>query len=198
MNLSKIKRLCLSEGKCLIVRDRHGGQWIGVEKALYPVIGLELDQKSLCVIWQLTDKQANDLAFEERMDLEGFLDTGMVLDEGRPQVMDKALINHIHFMGIERDDGRVLMVNEELLAPAWVKGEWRRYQLQETREGAVLMIFRGLMVSGVVKPAREGEARGMLEALASIAQKGLVDVGEAKVWDKPEPALETENEQIEL
>ena len=40
MNLSKIKRLCLSEGKCLIVRDRHCGQWIGVEKALYPVIGL--------------------------------------------------------------------------------------------------------------------------------------------------------------
>ena len=132
------------------------------------------------------------------MDLEGFLDTGMVLDEARPQVMDKALINHIHFMGIERDDGRVLMVNEELLAPAWVKGEWSRYQLQETREGAVLMIFRGLMVSGVVKPAREGEARGMLEALASIAQKGLVDVGEAKVWDKPETALETENEQMEL
>jgi len=182
MNLNKIKRLCLGEGKCLIVEDRHGGQWIGVEDALYPVTGLRLDEQSLKIIWQLTDKQANEMEFEARSDLEGFLDVGMVLDEGQAQVMDKAIINHMHFMGPEMDEGRVLMVREDYLEPAWVKGEWTRYQLKETQCGSVLAMYCGLMVSGVVKPAGEKEAQGMQDQLARLAGKALVDVGEAQVW----------------
>lgn len=187
MNLSRIKKLCLNENKCLIVTDRHGGQWIGVEEALFPVIGLKVDEKSLRVIWQLSDKQAGEMAFERREDLEGFLDAGMVLDEAQAQMISGAVINGIIFFGAEGDGGRVLMVKEELLAPAWVKGEWTRYQLKLTRDGAVLVTFCGLMITGVVKPMGEKACQQIQDALAGLAGKSLVDVGDAAVWKRADP-----------
>jgi hypothetical protein len=184
LNLQKIKKLCLEEGYCLLVEDRHGGQWIGVRSVLFPVTGIRLDEGTLKIIWQLTDKQVNDMTFEETKDFEGVLDVSMVLDEGKVQIVQKENINGFLLMGKEMDDGQVLVVPERLLVPAWIKGEWTRYQLLETQQGYVLAMFSGLMISGVVKPWPDSRTQSLLDSLKRIGEKGLVAVGEAQVWDK--------------
>lgn len=125
MLLQRVKKICKS-GVTVIVDRRDGTQWLGGLGAIYPVYGIDLNEKSVCLLFDLPQDDENRKVVNiPEDDLER---TGLTLDDlvedGETEELLMPMIWTLEYRGrkfeplIAEDDTRlIIFVDSNYIAP---------------------------------------------------------------------------------
>lgn len=179
MKTSKIAQLCKAERDITLVNvqeeDGKQTQWVGTLKAIYPLYGLRtMDKDQLYTIFDVTEKQASNIAFSElaaekiafRLGEHDFTERGIA--PKHVSIIDGGTV-YVPF-----DTSKGLRLVERVYLSAMTKDvELLSYCERQTADGNIYIVARiGLLIVGVIMPRyRDGGDKELQEFARFFADR---------------------------
>lgn len=184
MRLNKIRQVCKAAGQVYVITaDGMVGnmvtQWIGTARALYPVVGLNLDLRTLMLLWEMDPVKSGLDAHEGTM--ADMVERGLLEDE------DAQLLRHVPakidadnapLIGLGEINGyKALACGDEamcflqgwLLDPCFKQGNIRLEIMAGA--GRRVAVYAGDSIVGVLWPAEESTSRALGGILSAMARR---------------------------
>lgn len=186
MRLNAIKQVCKAARQIrLLTADgdirNMVTQWIGTDKALYPVRGLTLDLKVLSVIWELDPKKADyDMAEGEFADM---VDRGLLADADAhllrsvPASIDvekapRLGIGELNgYKALAVDDDKMLFLPSGSLEPCYKQGGWN-FDIVRGDSRRVAVYGRDNLIA-VLSPVTTPDVEGLAGILRCMAAREI-------------------------
>lgn len=187
MKLSRVKGIVKRDGACRIVQTEETtnmiSQWVGGERAFYPVREVRIGYSTLQVAWELPAEEWQ--AMIECAESEPLLVTRVL--EHAPATIDKASARDnvaavVNGWTVVVQGGRVWCVDGELLTPCRGKKHMHLVPVEQgdildengepvTVPEGVILVYDGAQLEGVVCAAAPGRCREIVNKCRMIGDK---------------------------
>lgn len=167
MNINAIKRNCKAVSRAVILDSLNGGQWITNGTTAWLVEGLRLTVEAVEALFNLTNKQKNDMAIEEKPTTDPrFCYTTFEGEEDTEEAGAVVYLDAI-YIGLKSSGGMLFIPWEPI---RHIKDKYRHYAVR-WREGRPLVaVYEDMFCAALVMPLdnrSSGEMRDIARRLSA-------------------------------
>ena len=172
MNLSAIKKCCLTEGRFIILNCEGGEQWICNGSSAWPIDGVELHAGGVPALFDLTAKQANECYIDEH-DCEDWRFSRTV-DREREQLLEDvgAIWHRGELYRAAKGDFGTVFLPVSAMKPVKVKDYCEFYAREEDRR-LLVAVYPDLFCAALIAPMDAKTAEAIRTSASIIAAQQL-------------------------
>lgn len=166
MNLNAIKKACVARRRAMIMNAPDGGQWISSGQCCYPVEGMRMSLEALEALFNLSEKQRENMAFlcgpadDPRLCATEADGEEWAREAGKLVFMDAV------FIALATPRGVMYIPNDPI---KHIRDDYRRYAVRWRGGEPMVAVYGNLFVEALCLPLGNAEAAAANRTAAEMA-----------------------------